>query len=277
MPSTSATGSDEVPISQLGRFKILQVLGCGGQSMALKAWDTELFRHVVIKVRHSFDSQAEQERMLFEGRALARVRHANVCKCLSVEWLGDFPYLVLQYIPGETLRERILRRRLTLPESVELSLTLCEAVAAIHDSGLLHCDLKPSNIVVNDTNEPTVVDLGLATSRLELTPAHTMGTPAYLAPERANGEIELIDERCDVFGIGAVLYELLTGQAPFAHQTSEGSRRLAREGIVRPATCGCSELQEVLMRSLARQPSDRFRDAREFRLALMKFDTRPAN
>jgi serine/threonine protein kinase len=158
-----------------------------------------------------------------------------------------------------------------------LALTLCEAVAAIHDSGLLHCDLKPANIVVDDTSEPTVVDLGLATSRLELTPAHTTGTPAYLAPERANGEIELIDERCDVFGIGAVLYELLSGQAPFAHETPEGSRRLAREGIVRPATCGCPELQDVLMRSLARHPSGRFRDAREFRLALMKFDTRPAN
>jgi serine/threonine-protein kinase len=233
--------------------------------MALKAWDDRLFRHVVIKLYHNADSASEKERILFEGRALARVRHPFVCMCLAVEQFGDLPFLVLQYVPGETLQQRLEWQRFSVQESLDLMVRLCTAVTAIHRSGLLHCDLKPGNVVIDDSNEPTVIDLGLATSRLDLIPTDVAGTPAYLAPERANGDVELVDERCDVFGLGAILYELLSGRAPFAHESRSESRKMARAGAVAPISeeelLGYDNLKGIVMQALSGRPIGRFRTA----------------
>lgn len=258
----------EPPFRELGKYQLREVLGCGGQSIAFKAWDRDLLRHVVIKLYHNAASDEERQRILAEGRALARVRHSRVCTCFSVDRLGDMPYLVLQYIPGETLQLRIEREPLVVEEALDVVLALCDAVSAIHQTGLLHCDLKPSNIMIDDDNRPTVIDLGLATTQLNLTPDDVAGTPAYLAPERANGDVEEVDQRCDVFGLGAILYELLTGRAPFANDSRRRSRELAKMGQVPPISDACAiefrGLESVVMRAVARRPGQRFATVREF-------------
>lgn len=261
-----------LPMRDLGKYQLRDVLGCGGQSIAFKAWDRDLLRHVVIKLYHNAATDAERQMILAEGRALARVRHSRVCTCFAVDRLGEMPYLVLQYIAGETLRERIAREPVSIADAVQISIDLCGAVNAIHRCGLLHCDLKPANIMIDSANRVTVIDLGLATTQLNLTPDDVAGTPAYLAPERANGEVEEIDERCDVFGLGAILYELLTGQAPFADDTRSGSRSLAQLGFVLPVRNFCGEAPEVLenivMKALERFPVNRFAYVNELREAL---------
>ena len=246
----------------LGKYQLREVLGCGGQSIAFKAWDRDLLRHVVIKLYHDASSDAERQLILAEGRALARVRHSRVCTCFAVDRLGEMPYLVLQYIGGETLRQRIEREPVSVANAVQITIDLCSAVSAIHKCGLLHCDLKPANIMIDSANRVTVIDLGLATTQLNLTPDDVAGTPAYLAPERANGEVEEIDERCDVFGLGAILYELLTTKAPFADETRSGSRSLSRLGFVLPISGLCDDLPERLertvMKALERFPANRY-------------------
>lgn len=262
-----------LPMRDLGKYQLREVLGCGGQSIAFKAWDRDLLRHVVIKLYHEASSDAERQLILAEGRALARVRHSRVCTCFAVDRLGDMPYLVLQYVGGETLQQRIERASVSVSEAVQIAIDLCGAVNAIHRCGLLHCDLKPANIMIDSANRVTVIDLGLATTQLNLTPDDVAGTPAYLAPERANGEVEEIDERCDVFGLGGILYELLTGKAPFADETRSGSRSLARLGFVLPASSFCDdlpqELETTVMKAVERFPANRFSNVDEVYDALM--------
>lgn len=264
--------AQEPLLRDLGKYQLREVLGCGGQSVAFKGWDRDLLRHIVIKVYHNASSDAEHQLILTEGRALARVRHPGVCTCLAIDRIGEMPYLVLPFIPGETLRDRLARDSFSDDTSVKIVLDLCDAVAAIHRCGLLHCDLKPANIMIDSNNCVTVIDLGLATTQLSLTPDDVAGTPAYLAPERANGDVEDIDERCDVFGLGAILYELLSGRAPFADSTRSGSRALSKRGIVPDVKRFRDDLGlnlvRVLMRSVARFPGQRFRDVGSFAKAL---------
>lgn len=262
----------EPPLRDLGKYQLREVLGCGGQSVAFKAWDRDLLRHVVIKVYHNATSDIERQRILAEGRALARVRHSRVCTCFAVDRIGEMPYLVLQYVPGETLKDRIETGAISDENAVRIVLDLCGAVSAIHRCGLLHCDLKPGNIMIDSDNRVTVIDLGLATTQLNLTPDDIAGTPAYLAPERANGNVEEIDERCDVFGLGSIFYELLTGRAPFADTTRSGSRLLSKAGVIPHVnkfhSTLSSGLADVVMRSIAKFPAQRYRDVNAFVEAL---------
>ena len=171
------------------------------------------------------------------------------------------------------------REPIPADDAVKIVIDLCDAVAAIHRCGLLHCDLKPANIMIDSANRVSVIDLGLATTQLNLTPDDVAGTPAYLAPERANGDVEEIDERCDVFGLGAILYELLTGRAPFADDTRTGSRSLARLGFVLPASNFCEsvspELERIVMTAVERFPVNRFADVRSLRDALDRISRNP--
>lgn len=246
---------EEGPMPEtLSGCRILRRLGSGGMGTVYLARDDRLRRDVAVKtLRAGLAANASvRERFLGEARALARIAHPNVVRIYALGGEGEPPHFVMEYIEGAPLdraaAEWPLRRR------VEVFRKVAAAVAHLHRNGLLHRDLKPSNILVDARGEPHLLDLGLAlplddAQRLTL-PGGAVGTPAYWAPEQAAGGA--LDARTDVYSLGIVLYELITGAAPAA-EAPELPRRLS------PSIDG--DLQRICLKALEREPEDRYATA----------------
>ena len=203
---------------QLGRYEIEQVLGSRGQASVLLAFDPVLDRQVVIKLYHQAVSAAQKERMIAEGRALSKIDSPYVANCLGVEECDGFPFLVLQYIPGQTLTDMVNRRGpLDHQMATRYIQQIARGLASVHELGLLHRDLKPGNVIVND-ERVVLVDFGLAIQMDQLDQIDASGTPAFMAPEQARGDGHMMDERTDVYGLCAVWYFVLTGDPPPASE-----------------------------------------------------------
>jgi serine/threonine-protein kinase len=212
--------------------------------------------------------------MLREGQTLARVRSPYVEACRGVERQDGVPALVVEYVPGRDLTARQGARPLGLDEALGLTEQLAEGLAAVHACGLLHRDLKPANVLIGDDGRPRLVDFGLAVPVGSTDLAGVSGTLAYMAPEQARGEAERIDPRTDVFGLGAVLYELLTGRPPHQADTQEGLWRAACAGDVVPPRQLNPRLpravSDLCRRCLARDPTQRFASAAELATAVRR-------
>lgn len=260
--------------SRIGKYEILAVLGRGGQATAYLAIDPDLQRQVVIKYYHSATSEQERSAVLNEGRALAQVRSPYVAQCYGADRHGDIPYLVVEYLPGMPLSEFSRNRSVTVGRALELATQIAEGLNAIHECGLLHRDLKPSNVIIGDDGKPRIVDFGLAIPidcDLHLS---ISGTPAYMAPEQARGEVARIGRHTDLFGLGALLLELLTGRPPYQAATLEATFELACAGqlvIDRARVPGVtSSVVELLRRLLASDPLQRFPSCAELMLELRR-------
>jgi serine/threonine-protein kinase len=261
-----AEAANAAPAS-FGKYQVERILGAGGQASTLLALDPDLHCHVVLKLYHRARTPADQERVLHEGQALERVRSPYVARCRGVERQDSVPALVMEYIPGRDLKEQQRARPLGIDQALELTGQLAEGLAAVHACGLLHRDLKPDNVLVDDDGRPRLVDFGLAAPVASADLARISGTLPYMAPEQARGQAERIDPRTDVYGVGAVLYELLTGRPPHQGASREELWRAACVGDVVPAR----QLQarvprsvsDLCMRCLARDPAQRFASAVE--------------
>jgi serine/threonine protein kinase len=261
-----APGPGPVPAS-FGKYRVVRPLGDGGQASTLLAWDDDLHCHVVLKLYHNARTAAEQDKVLSEGRALARVRSPWVARCHGVERQDGVPALVVEYVPGRNLRQEQRARPLGIGPALELTAQLAEGLAAVHTSGLLHRDLKPDNVLIGDDGRPRLVDFGLAAALASDDLEGISGTLSYMAPEQARGEAERIDARTDVYGLGAVLYELLTGRPPHQGVDQEELWRAARAGDVVPPRQleprVPRAVNDLCLRCLARDPSQRFASAEE--------------
>jgi WD40 repeat protein len=214
-----AEGPDE--LGRLGHYRVLRLLGRGGMGLVYLADDTRLERPVALKVMRpelAADS-ACRERFLREGRAAARVRGDHVVKIYHVGQEGDHPYLVMELLAGRSLADVLeVTDRLSLGEALRIARETAEGLAAAHASGLIHRDVKPGNVWLEEPGgRVKLLDFGLA--RAPTGPSMTqrnvvLGTPAYMAPEQALGQ--RLDERCDLFSLGAILFQMLTGRRPFA-------------------------------------------------------------
>jgi serine/threonine protein kinase len=266
----------EVPF-QVGKYEVRQPLGQGGQSRTWLAQDPDLERPVVLKLYRDAETATQQERVLREARALARVSSPHVARCFDADRHGEHPFLVLEYVSGSTLDRVAGDKPLPTKRIVELINQVAEGLAAVHSCGLIHRDIKPANIIIGDDSRAKIVDFGMA--HIKATPVNCIsGTPAYMAPEQARGEVDRIDNRTDVFGLGAVLYELLTGLAPFHRETRGQTLEAAREGNVRsPREVNPSvsrSLNQICMRCLAKEPVNRFATMEELRGALRSWQFR---
>ncbi len=228
-PTRSFDGSVVRPGGQIGPFRIEQELDRGAAGVVYLAHDTKLDRPVAIKSLPAglMENPKARTRFAREARVLASLNHPNIAtiyeELQAAEGVG---YLVLEYVPGQTLAERIAGARLKPQEALSIAQQIAEAVAAAHEHDVIHRDLKPGNIKITPEGRTKVLDFGLAkalggeatdqqSTATEL--GRVIGTPAYMSPEQARG-LET-DERCDIWSFGCVLYEMLTGKVPFEGET----------------------------------------------------------
>jgi serine/threonine protein kinase len=264
----------------LGRYHVLEQLGEGGMATVYKAYDTRLERDVAVKViRVDQFAPAVLERILKrferEAKALARLTHPNIVHVNDYGEEDGIPYLVMDYLPGGTLKQ-MLGRPMPWREAMKLLLPVAEALSYAHSQGIIHRDVKPSNILLTQSGQPMLTDFGIA-KLLENEETQTLtgtgagvGTPEYMAPEQIDGRS--VDQRADIYSLGVVLYEMITGRKPFQADTPMAVLIMqARDPLPRPVQFvpGLPEIVEkVLLKVMAKQPDDRYQDMAAFGFAL---------
>lgn len=272
-PEPEATGSADCdPAVQAAsarasaseRYELLEEIGRGGMGIVYRAQDRELGREVAIKVPHGARSSALERRLRTEARVLARLEHPGIVPIHDVGRFADGRiFYVMKRVRGRTLHEH-LRDLPALTDRLRLFGRICEPVAFAHAHGCIHRDLKPENVMVGPFGEVMVMDWGVARiaavsdDTLEAAdpwsaegtkPGTVVGTVGFMPPEQASGASSTIDERADVYSLGAVLYLLLAGEAPGACDPGEAIRR--RSDVPRP-------LRSICARALALRPDDRY-------------------
>ena len=212
---------------QVGEYELIDELGRGGMGVVYRAHQASLDRDVAIKMilRGDWASPLDVARFRSEAESAARLEHPNIVPIYEVGEHDGLPYFSMRLIDGMTVSQRLVNGPVSSREAAQLMLPVCRAIAEAHQQGVLHRDLKPSNILVDHDNTPYITDFGLAkripTDADPSTPmtltgtGAVLGTPSYMAPEQAAGQRGQVEERTDVYSLGAILYALLTGQAPF--------------------------------------------------------------
>src|SRR5271154_774498 len=274
---------------RFGPYEILEKLGSGGMGLVFRAWDERLHREVAIKLLHEdYTMPGMRERFLQEARAASALNHPNICTVFDIGEQDHNPYLVMELLEGETVKDRIVFSTLPVEEVLAYGIEIADALAAAHNKGIVHRDIKPANIFLvkmpNGKKQAKVLDFGLAKigreERREWEPrprdlttvGATVGTLAYMSPEQARGES--LDARSDLFSLGIVLYEMATRQAPFRGTTSAlmfvqlfshdpEPVRHWNESIPR-------ELEKIILKLLEKDPKDRFQTAKDLQDALLK-------
>jgi len=271
-PEATGSVTTEALTSAPEGYELLRELGKGGQATTYLARDRALQRLVVLKRYHGVASSGRREAVLNEGRALARVRSPFVAPCHGVETRGDEIDLVVEYVPGRPLTELTVGERADTERCVRLIEQVAAGLAEVHACGLLHRDIKPQNIILGDDGVPRLVDFGLAAAVVSEGLHVVAGSPPYMAPEQARGQGERIDARTDVYGLGAVLYYLLTGQPPHDGKTLIEALEQARDApIVPPRQINPRiprALERVCLKATAADPQSRFQSADALRRAL---------
>jgi serine/threonine-protein kinase len=271
---------------QLGPYQILAPLGAGGMGEVYRARDTRLDREVAIKVlpeqlAKDVDRKARFER---EARAVAALSHPNILAIHDYGSGTECSFAVMELLDGQTLRERLLQGSLPWRRSVEIAIEVAEGLAAAHAKGIVHRDLKPDNLFLTSDGRVKILDFGLArieapsprpgeTRTYSPEPTETgtiLGTVGYMSPEQVRGE--LVDPRSDIFSLGCVLYEMLSGQRPFRRETAvETQTAILREEPPELSQSGKNiplEVQRAIGHSLEKNREQRFQSARDFAFAL---------
>ncbi|MHB0977497.1 MAG: serine/threonine-protein kinase [Candidatus Aquicultorales bacterium] len=243
------------------RYEVLEEMQ-GGPSAVYRAFDRRVGRDVVLK---AIDLGRGKEREL---RSLAALNHSNIVILYDV--IDDTrSYLVLEYVEGTSLAERLKRGPLDPETAVEIGYEICSALEGAHKKAIVHLDVKPSNILISETGRIRVADFGIAS--LVGLKSSGYGTPAYASPEQTSGDI--VDERSDLFSLGCLLYEMVAGSSPFAAPTTRGSIKKVLEETPSPLPPRRlpKGFQDLIDKALAKDPEERFQSAREMRDTLDEF------
>jgi serine/threonine-protein kinase len=226
-------------IGRLGDIDILQVIGHGGMGIVLKGFQPALNRPVAVKVLapHLATSGAARQRFAREAQAAAAIVHANVMPIFTVDASGKLPYLVMPFIDGESLQQRIDRQgALDVVDTLRIGLQVARGLAAAHAQGLVHRDIKPANILLErGVDRVLLTDFGLARAADDASLTRSgfiAGTPQFMSPEQARGDA--VDSRSDLFSLGSVMYTMLTGRPPFRAESSYGILRRITDNDPRP-------------------------------------------
>jgi serine/threonine protein kinase/Tfp pilus assembly protein PilF len=285
-PPSVAPAPHEIP-NQFGRYRILQPLGKGGMGTVYLAHDPHLDRKIALKVP-LFDPQEGTEpleRFFREARAAATLDHPNICPVYDVGEAHGRPFLTMAFIDGQPLSHR-LQTNGPMPqrEAAALVRKLALALQEAHNRGIIHRDLKPSNIMINRRGEPIIMDFGLAkrvftaegeSSAEQLTRTGLMlGTPAYMPPEQVRGQQKEIGPWSDIYSLGVLLYELLTGTRPFRGALADVLSDVLHAEPVPPSLCGReidSTLESICLKAMAKKPADRYGSMAELAKSLADY------
>jgi eukaryotic-like serine/threonine-protein kinase len=259
-------------LGRIGRYEVERLIGAGGMGVVMKAYDTELHRVVAIKVLlpHLATSSAARRRFAREAKAAAAVVHEHVIPIYDVESDVSLPYLVMQFVPGHSLQARVDEQGpLEIKEVLRLARQAASGLAAAHAQGVVHRDVKPANILLEDSVDRVLLsDFGLARTVDDATLTRSgvlAGTPHYMSPEQASGQS--VDQRSDLFSLGSAIYFMCTGRPPFRSESPmavlnrichEAHRPLDEVNPDVPI-----ELAELVDRLLAKNPAERFATAQE--------------
>jgi tRNA A-37 threonylcarbamoyl transferase component Bud32 len=260
-------------------------LGSGGQADVYRAINPSLSRELVIKrsQRPCRDDPAERALLLNEARLLADLDHPNLARIYDLDFDEDRAYLVLEYVRGRTLQQYAQQERPSPRKAAALLARLARALGVAHRRGVIHLDLKPNNLMIDEAGQPRIIDFGMAHIRHAWTgedrPGVCGGTPAYMAPEQGRGEWRQLSPQTDIFALGAVLYELLAGKAPFLGKNSA-------EALARSQSCDFDRaalrtarapraLERICLKAMASAPNDRYATAEDLAADLERYVRRP--
>lgn len=269
----------------IGRYHIVEQLGQGGVAVVYKAYDTTLDCNVALKVIRSENIPSDsldrtRKRFETEAKKTAQLSHPNIIPVIDYGEYEGMPYLVMKYVPGGTLKDKLAKLGKAMPyrEAAAILLPLARALETAHLEGVVHRDVKPDNILITTTGEPMLSDFGIARvldaekrtiDTLSLK-GFTVGTPEYMAPEQWRGE--KIDGRADIYALGVVFFELLTGSKPFTADTVQAVMVKALvDPLPRPRSFVKDlpeSVEQVLYRALDKKPENRFQTMGEFASAL---------
>lgn len=267
-------------LRQLGRYRLLDRVGAGAFGVVYRAHDSDLDRIVAVKIPRDAElsGRGEIERFWREARSVAQLRHPSI---VSVHEIGRFrgtPFLVSEFVVGTSLADVIATRRLAAAETAELVAALADALHYAHEMGVVHRDVKPANIMLDEQGAPRLMDFGLArrdagdaTMTME---GQVLGTPGYMSPEQARGESSRVNGRSDVYSLGVILYQLLTGEMPFRGTTPVLLHQLLHDEPKRPRALSRlvpRDLETICLKGMCKEPSGRYETARDMADDLRRF------
>ncbi len=273
------------PGKNLGPYEIISLIGAGGMGEVYKARDTRLNRTVAIKVlpSHLADKPQLRERFEREARAVASLNHPHICTLYDIGEQDGIHYLVMEYLEGETLDDRLAKGPLPLYQVLRYAIEISDALDKAHRNGVTHRDIKPGNIMLTKAGSK-LLDFGLAKLRTETAPGvpfsqlptakdsltvegTILGTLQYMAPEQVEGKVDEVDARTDIFAFGAVVYEMATGKKAF--EGSSTASVMSKIMQVDPPPISTLQpmtpplLDRVVKKCLAKDPDDRWQTARD--------------
>lgn len=274
VPNVGSSASD-IP-EEFGRYQILKQLGAGGMGQVFLALDTQLDREVALKVPRIGRGNTAVERFNREARSMASLRHPNICPVYDVGQHNGIHFLTMACIQGDTLSDVIKdQQRAREVDARKLVRALAVALAEAHRAGVIHRDLKPGNIMIDERGEPIVMDFGLARLERDAEPHITqdgsmLGTPAYMPPEQIEGRLDEIGPATDVFSLGVVLFELLTGTLPFDGTAPAVMAQILTKDAPAPSSVRevPDDIDRICLKAMSRVPADRFQSMDELVQAL---------
>ncbi len=285
---TSSIGVDDTDVeesvsryrSRFGRFELLAEVGAGGFGTVFKARDPKLDRVVALKIPHTrrLLDEGHRRRFVQEARHVAKIRHEGIIPVFEAGEAEGIPYLVAEFVEGVTLERQLQSRRPPVEEAAGLCIQIAEALHHAHEAGIVHRDVKPSNVMLDGDGRPYLMDFGLAKqetgdSTVSVTGA-ILGTPAYMSPEQAAGENESVGVRSDVYSLGVVLYQLLTGELPFRGNNNMLIHQILNDDPRSPRTLNDRiprDLEMICLKAMSKEPRQRYAAAEEFAEDLRRY------
>jgi DNA helicase-2/ATP-dependent DNA helicase PcrA len=281
------------PEETIAHYRIVEPLGAGGMGAVYKAYDKNLHRVIALKLlKPEHLSQQDRRRRFFqEARAASALNHPHILTVYEVGEDDGKPYIAMEYVEGETLRQKINSRAFQIKDNLEIAIQIAEGLAKAHEAGIIHRDLKPENLMIRRDGYAKILDFGLAKLiaqrerafvadseqktllRVETESGTMMGTVNYMSPEQLLGQ--RVDRRCDIFSFGVVLCEMLTGTCPFVNKNRIDTMHAILHGEPRMLDGNKTELpldlQRILGKALAKSPKDRYQSVAELASELRVF------